>query len=63
MSTLRKRLQANLFACLPENVMEGEAAFEADELYQNAGEKKQEAPRLGRPAAPTWQQGQGAGHL
>ena len=63
MSTIRQRLQANLFACLPENVMQGEAAFEADELYQNAGEKKHEAPRPGRPAASARQQGQGAGHL
>jgi transposase-like protein len=63
-STLRKRLQSNLFTCLPEDMMEGEAAFEADELYQNAGEKKQEArrPRC-RPAAPARQQGQRAGHL
>jgi transposase-like protein len=27
-------------------------AFEADELYQNAGEKKYTASRRGRPAAP-----------
>ena len=39
MSTLRKRLQANLYDCLPENVMQAETAFEADELYQNAGKK------------------------
>ena len=38
-STLRQRLQANLYDCLPETVMEGEAAFEADESYQNAGKK------------------------
>ena len=64
MSTLRKRLQANLFTCLPENVLEGEAAFEADELYQSAGEKKQEARRPHcRPAAPARQQAQGAGYL
>ena len=63
MSTMRQRLQANLFACLPENMMQGEAAFEADELYQNAGEKKHEAPRPSRPAASARQQGQGAGHL
>jgi len=63
MSTLRQRLQANLFTCLPENLMEGEAAFEADELYQNAGEKKRQArPRSG-PAASARQQAQGTGHL
>jgi len=61
--TIRKRLQANLFACLPENVMEGEAAFEADELYQNAGEKKRQARSRVRAAASARQQAQGAGYL
>ena len=61
--TIRKRLQANLFACLPENVMEGEAAFEADELYQNAGEKKRQARSRSGPAASARQQAQGAGYL
>jgi transposase-like protein len=37
--TLRQRLQANLNATAPTGVMPG-TAFEADELYQNAGEKK-----------------------
>ena len=55
MSTLRQRLQANLYDCLPENLMEGEAAFEADELYQNAGEKKPQARPRVRPAAQTGQ--------
>jgi transposase-like protein len=36
--TLRQRLQANLNATAPTGVMTG-TAFEADELYQNAGEK------------------------
>ena len=63
MSTLRQRLQANLFTCLPENLMEGEAAFEAAALYQSAGEKKQAPPGPGRPAASARQQAQGAGHL
>lgn len=36
--TLRQRLQANLNATAPTGVMSG-TAFEADELYQNAGEK------------------------
>jgi transposase-like protein len=40
--TLRKRLQANLNATAPTEAMAG-AAFEADELYQNAGEKKHSA--------------------
>jgi len=63
MSTIRKRLQANLYDCLSENVMEGETAFEADELYQSAGEKKQAAPRPCRPTAASGQPGQGAGQL
>jgi hypothetical protein len=37
--TLRQRIQANLNASAPTGIMPG-AAFEADELYQNAGEKK-----------------------
>lgn len=39
MHTLRRRLQANLNATAPTAMMAG-TAFEADELYQNAGEKK-----------------------
>jgi hypothetical protein len=37
--TLRQRIQGNLNASAPTGVMPG-PAFEADELYQNAGEKK-----------------------
>jgi transposase-like protein len=37
--TLRRRIQANLNATAPTGVMPG-TAFEADELYQNAGGKK-----------------------
>ncbi len=37
--TLRQRIQANLNETAPTAVMPG-TAFEADELYQNAGEKK-----------------------
>ena len=37
--TLRQRIQANLNATAPTDTMAG-TAFEADELYQNAGEKK-----------------------
>lgn len=39
LQTLRQRIQANLNATAPTGVMPG-TAFEADELYQNAGEKK-----------------------
>ena len=49
--TLRQRVQANLNATAPTDVMLG-AAFEADELYQNAGEKKHPASRPHRSAAP-----------
>jgi transposase-like protein len=37
--TLRQRVQTNLNHTAPVDVMTG-TAFEADELYQNAGEKK-----------------------
>lgn len=37
--TLRRRIQAQLNETAPTGVMTG-VAFEADELYQNAGEKK-----------------------
>lgn len=36
---------------------------EADEVYQNAGEKRRPAPRPGRPAAAARQQAAGARHL
>jgi transposase-like protein len=39
MHTLRQRVQANLNETAPSELMEG-TTFEADELYQNAGEKK-----------------------
>jgi hypothetical protein len=49
--TLRQRIQANLNATAPTDVMAG-TAFEADELYQNAGKKY--APwRPLRSAPPT----------
>jgi len=50
--TLRQRLQANLHATAPPAVMSG-TAFEADELYQHAGENKHAASRSRRPATPT----------
>jgi transposase-like protein len=37
--TLRQRVQQNLYAQQPRGVLSG-TVFEADELYQNAGEKK-----------------------
>jgi transposase-like protein len=47
---LRQRIQSNLFDTLPTEVMEG-IHFEADELYQNAGEKKHPASRPNRSTA------------
>lgn len=41
---LRQQIQTNLYDTLPGEVMTG-TAFEADELYQNAGEKKYAASR------------------
>jgi transposase-like protein len=49
--TLRQRIQANLNTTAPTRVMTG-LAFEADELYQNAGEKKHPASRPHGPATP-----------
>jgi hypothetical protein len=49
--TLRQRLQANLNTTAPTGVMAG-TAFEADELSQNAGEKKHPASRPHRSATP-----------
>jgi transposase-like protein len=41
--TLRQRIQRNLNETAPTTVRRG-TAFEADELYQNAGEKRHTAP-------------------
>ena len=51
---LRQQIQTNLYDTLPGEVMSG-TAFEADELYQNAGEKKYATSRPHRPAAPARQ--------
>jgi transposase-like protein len=42
--TLRHRVQANLYEHLPTGLM-ADSVFEADELYQNAGEKRGPARR------------------
>jgi transposase-like protein len=47
--TLRQRIQANVNATAPTEVMAG-TVFEADERYQNAGEKKHAPSRSRRPA-------------
>jgi transposase-like protein len=51
MHTLRQRVQTNLNDSAPTDRMAG-TSFEADELYQNAGEKKYAAARSHRSAAP-----------
>jgi len=62
MHTLRGRVQNNLYETLPTHVLD-EPAFEADELYQNAGEKRAAPSGHGRPAAPPGQQTARAWHL
>jgi transposase-like protein len=52
--TLRQRIQTNLNDNAPTDLMQG-TAFEADELYQNAGEKKYAASQSGRPTAAAGQ--------
>ena len=42
MHTIRHRVQGNLYASLPTTAM-ADGVFEADELYQNAGEKRGQA--------------------
>jgi transposase-like protein len=54
LQTLRRRVQTNLNHTAPVDVMTG-MAFEADELYQNAGEKKHAPSRSQRPATSTGQ--------
>jgi transposase-like protein len=49
--TLRHRVQNNLYATLPTDLMT-DTVFEADELYQNAGEKRREASRSRGSAPP-----------
>jgi transposase-like protein len=51
---LRRRIQANLNDTAPNGVMSG-TAFEADELYQSAGEKKHAPSRRQRSAPPARQ--------
>jgi transposase-like protein len=51
MHTLRVRVQTNLDQTVPTDLMEGRT-FEADEIYQNALEKKYAASRRGRSTTP-----------
>lgn len=59
---LRHRLQGNALIGMDRNPL-GDATAEADEMYQNAGEKRRPAPRPGRPAAAPGQQAAGPRHL
>jgi len=59
---LRQRIQNNLYETLPTGVMEGQT-FEADEVYQNAGEKRRSASRPARPASLPSQQEAGTRHV
>ena len=59
---LRHTIQNNLYETLPTLVMDGQT-FEADEVYQNAGEKRNPSPRPERPAPLPRQQGAGTRHL
>lgn len=53
---IRKQLQQRLLATRAHTPM-SDRVLEADELYQNAGEKKRTTPRPTGPAAKTGQQG------
>ena len=58
----RHRLQESGFENLDRAPLAA-AAIEADEMYQNAGEKRRPAPRRGRPAEASGQQGRGPRQL
>ena len=59
---LRHRLQGHARRWLDRNPLD-DAVVEADELYQNAGEKRDPAPRPGRPAATAGQPPPGPRHV
>jgi hypothetical protein len=73
MHTLRHRVQDNLYGALPTHVLEETvldssgtsrtSEFEADELYQNAGEKRSAPHRLARPTPAPHQQAPGAWYV
>lgn len=60
--TLRQRAQSNMNETAPQSQMQG-TEFEADEVYQNAGEKKRRPYRPRRPTTATSQQSPGARNL
>ncbi|MCC7447375.1 MAG: IS1 family transposase [Anaerolineae bacterium] len=59
---LRQRIQNNLYETLPTQRMDGQT-FEADELYQNAGEKRHTASPSARPTPLARQQKTGTRHV
>jgi len=60
---LRHRIQALAERVAGRRPPLADAEVEADEMYQNAGEKRRPAPRPRRPAAPPGQQAAGARQL
>src|SRR5262249_37285139 len=58
---LRQRIQNNLYETLPTAKMAGQT-FEADELYQNAGEKRHAPSHPERPTTLPSQPGTRTGH-
>jgi transposase-like protein len=60
--TLRHRLQHTAWRYRDQSRLDDSTA-EADEMYQNAGEKRCAAPRPGRPPAATGQPGPRPRHL
>jgi transposase-like protein len=60
--TLRERIQTNLNATAPTDMMMG-TTLEADALYQNAGENKHASSRSHRSTPPACQYAQRARHL
>jgi transposase-like protein len=60
--TWRQRVQLHLNHTAPADVMPG-TAFEADERYQNAGEKKHASSRSQGPTTPTRQSAHRPRHL
>jgi transposase-like protein len=60
---LRHRLQGFAAQAAADQLPLTDAHAEADELYQNAGEKRHAAPRPRRPAAAARQQAAGPRHL
>ena len=59
---LRHRLRGYAYDNLPARPLP-DAAVEADEMYQDAGERRGRARRPGRPAAASGRQAAGPRHL